>query len=188
MANIELYGQLNTYMNEVLNVVMQDQILLKFLYYNTHDDVLSKPDLTLEQKKNMINTSVFKYKKVPVLNDRTMQTYLAMEYGEITRMEQISYREVNPYFFRPTVDFFIITSDGNSETKNGNRVYAIESRLGELFHFTEHGSTLGKSRITKSDSIYGLQFPYSGREVNVEFWDANPGKFKLAFSQIKTMI
>lgn len=160
---------------------MQDQILLKFLYYNTHDDVLSKPDLTVEQKKDMINTLVYKYKKIPVLNDRDMRTYLSIEYGEIDRMQQVSYREVNPYFFRPTINFYVITSDGNQETKNGNRVYAIESRLGELFHFTEHGSTLGKSRITDSKSIYGLQFPYSGREIHVEFWDKNPGKFKLKF-------
>lgn len=177
MANIELCGHLNIYMNEVLNVIMQDQTLLKFLYYNSHDDVLSLPDLTVEQKKSMINDSIYKYKKIPVLNDREMKTYLAIEFGEITRMQQISYREVNPFFFRPTVDIFIISTDENLETKNGNRVYAIEDRLANLFHFKTHGTTLGKSRITKSDSIYGLQLPYNGREVHVEFWDANSGEF-----------
>ena len=55
MANIELCGHLNIYMNEVLNVIMQDQMLLKFLYYNSYEDVLNKPDLTVEQKKQMIN-------------------------------------------------------------------------------------------------------------------------------------
>lgn len=179
MANIELCGHLNIYMNEVLNVIMQDQMLLKFLYYNSYEDVLNKPDLTVEQKKQMINKSIYKYKKIPVLNDREMKTYLAIEFGEITRMQQISYREVNPYFFRPTIDIFVISTDENLETKNGNRVYAIESRLAELFHFRTHGSTLGKSRITKSDSIYGLQLPYNGREIHVEFWDANPGEFDI---------
>lgn len=179
LANIELCGQLNVYMNEVLNVIMQDQQLLKLLYYNSDEDVLSKPDLTVEQKKSMINNCIYKYKKIPVLNDREMRTYLAIEYGEITRMQQVSYREVNPFFFRPTVDIFVISTDENLETKNGNRVYAIESRLAELFHFRTHGSTLGKSRITKSDSIYGLQLPYNGREIHVEFWDANPGEFNI---------
>lgn len=170
----ELYGQLNTYMNEVVNTIMQDQVLLKFLYYNTHDDVLSMPDLTVEQKKSMLGDTVFKYKKVPVRNDLEMKTYLAIEYGEIDRMQQVSYREVNPYFFRPTIDIFIISTDNNVETHNGNRVYAIESRLAELFHFRTHGTTMGKSRITKSDSIYGLPLPFHGREINVEFWDINP--------------
>lgn len=174
MASIELYGQLNKYMNELVNTIMQDQILLKFLYYNTQEDVLNLPDLTVEQKKSMIGDTIFKYKKVPVRNDGEMKTYLAIEFGEITRMEQVSYREVNPFFFRPTIDVFIISTDNNSMTKNGNRVYAIESRLAELFHFKTHGSTLGKSRITKSDSIYGLPFPFHGREINVEFWDINP--------------
>ena len=72
-ANIELYGQLNTYMNEFVNTIMQDQILLKFLYYNTHDDVLSMPDLTVEQKKSMLEDTIFKYKKVPVRNDGEMK-------------------------------------------------------------------------------------------------------------------
>lgn len=174
---IELYGQLNKCMNEVVNIIMQDQILLKFLYYNTHDDVLNMPDLTIKQKKSMINTIVYKYKKIPVKNNNEMQTYISLEFGEIDRMQQVHYREINPFFYRPTIDFFIITCDGNQETKNGNRVYAIESRLADLFHFKFQGSTLGKSRITSSDSIYGLQAPYSGREIHVEFWLANPGIF-----------
>lgn len=182
MSDVQLYGQLNVYMNEFLNVIMQDQIILKFLYYNTNDDVLSKPDLTMSQKKSMINNTIFKYRKVPSLNDRVMQTYLAMEFGSIDRMKAVSYREANPFFFRPTIDVFVITSDGNSETKNGGRVEAIESRLMELFHFTTHDATLGKSRIRSSDSIYGLPSPYSGREINIEFWDVNPiDKYKLRF-------
>lgn len=165
-------------MNEFVNTIMQDQILLKFLYYNTQEDVLSLPDLTVEQKKSMIGDTIFKYKKVPVRNDGEMKTYLAIEYGEIDRMQQVSYREVNPFFFRPTIDVFIISTDNNHLTQNGNRIYAIESRLTELFHFQTHGSTLGKSRITKSDSVYGLPFPFNGREINIEFWDINPGIFK----------
>lgn len=184
MSNIQLYGQLNIYMNEFVNTIMQDQILLKFLYYNTRDDVLSMPDLTVEQKKSMINDTIFKYKKVPVVNDRVMQTYIAIEYGNIDRMQAVQYREVNPCFFRPTIDVYIITSDGNCETKNGNRVYSIESRLSDLFHFTEHKSTLGKSRITSSDSITGLQYPYSGRAVNIEFWDINTNLFDINKKQI----
>ena len=177
MANIELYGQLNIYMNEFINTIMQDQILLKFLYYNTHEDVLNMPDLTIEQKKSMIDDTIFKYKKIPVRNDTEMKTYLSVEFGEIDRMEQVSYREVNPFFFRPTIDVFIVTTDNNNTTMNGNRVYAIESRLSELFHFQTHNSTLGKSRITKSDSVYGLPFPFSGREINIEFWQINPSKY-----------
>ncbi len=179
MANIELYGQLNTYMNEFVNTVMQDQILLKFLYYNTHEDVLSMPDLTVEQKKSMLDDTIFKYKKIPVRNDGEMKTYLAFEYGEITRMQQVSYREVNTMFFRPTIDVFVISTDTNCQTKNGDRIYAIESRLAELFHFKVHGSTLGRSRITKSDSIYGLPLPFHGREISIEFWGENPGKYDI---------
>lgn len=179
MSQIELYGQLNTYINEFTNTIMQDQILLKFLYYNTHDDVLSMPDLTVEQRKSMIDDVIFKYKKVPVRNDGEMKTYLAFEYGEITRMQQVSYREVNTMFFRPTIDVFVISTDNNCQTKNGDRIYAIESRLAELFHFKKHNSTLGRSRITKSDSIYGLPLPFHGREISIEFWDTNPGKYDI---------
>lgn len=179
MANIELYGQLNTYINEFLNTIMQDQTLLKFLYYNTHENVLSMPDLTVEQKKSMLDDTIFKYKKVPVRNDVEMKTYLAFEYGSIDRMQQVSYREVNTAFFRPTINVFVISTDNNSQTRNGDRIYAIESRLAELFHFKKHTTTLGKSRITKSDSIYGLPLPFHGREINIEFWDANPGKFDI---------
>ena len=67
LANIELCGQLNVYMNEVLNVIMQDQQLLKLLYYNSDEDVLSKPDLTVEQKKSMINNCIYKYKKLEII-------------------------------------------------------------------------------------------------------------------------
>lgn len=177
MSKIELYGQLNMYLNEFVNTIMQDQVLLKFLFYNTYEDVLNLPDLTIEQKKTMIGDTIFKYKKIPVRNDVEMKTYLAIEYGSIDRMQQVSYREVNPFFFRPTIDVFVVSTDNNNLTQNGNRIYAIESRLVELFHFRTHKSTLGKSRITKSDSIYGLPFPFNGREINIEFWDTNPGIF-----------
>lgn len=166
-------------MNEFVNTIMQDQILLKFLYYNTNTDILNMPDLTIEQRKSMIGDTIFKYKKVPVRNDNDMKTYLSIEFGEINRMQQVSYREVNPFFFRPTIDVFLITTDNNGTIVNGNRIYAIESRLSELFHFQTHNSTLGKSRITKSDSVYGLPFPFYGREINIEFWDTNPGKFNI---------
>ncbi len=184
MADVKLYGQLNTYLNEFVNTIMQDQILLKFLYYKDNCDVLAKPDLNIKQKKSMINDTIFKYRKVPLLNDRVMQTYLSMEFGKIDRMQAVSYREADPYFFRPTIDIFLITSDGNNDTSNGSRIMAIESRLMELFHFQTHNTTLGKSRITSSDSIYGLAYPYSGREINIEFWDANPHKFKIEFPEI----
>lgn len=185
MADIKMYGQLNAYMEQFVDTLMQDQPLLKLLYYNTNDDVLSKPDLTIAQKKSMIGDTIFKYKKVPVLGDRVMHTYIAMEFGKIDRMQQVSYREVSPYFFRPTIDLFIITSDGNSSVVNKNRVYAIEDRIMHLFHFTQHESTLGKSRITSSDSIYGLSFPYSGREVNIEFWDINPNMVQIPSARLE---
>ena len=79
-----MYGQLNELREEIINKVMSNQDLLKFLFYCNTNDVLSQPVLNKKQRESLINTQIFKYKRMP-LKDQTytkcfLSTTLAVFY------------------------------------------------------------------------------------------------------------
>ena len=174
MEDVKISGSLNKLHNEIMAIIMSDQDILKFLYYNKDDDVLSKPDLTKKQIASMKNINFFKHKKIPTVETNEMRTVISFEYDEVTR----SNRKGNyKYWSVPTVCIYIIGHVSNDETKNGSRVWAIEDRLVDLFHYEKNNISLGNSCVTKSEDIYGLPYPYFGRAVSIQFWDKNEGMF-----------
>ena len=108
-----MYGQLNELRESIMNKVMTNQDLLKFIYYcNTDDktDILSLPNLTKDQRKSLINTQIFKYKRMPLNSQTDAKCFLSMQYLGVNRNRK------EPYWMMPYFEFTVVSSNSIDET------------------------------------------------------------------------
>lgn len=167
------YGQLNKHKEEFIRLLMSDQILLKFLYYKDNSiDILSQPNLTVKQKEILKSKNIFEYKKLPTENSNDVETYLSLEFG----MNRYQNRDLNKYFTQPSIYVYTITNNQLDNTSNGSRLYAIEDRLVDLFHYEKNEATIGNSIVIASEDL-NLPSPYIGRKLMIRFTDRNEGEW-----------
>lgn len=163
------YGRLNKHKEEFIRILMSDQILLKFLYYKDNSsDILSKPDLTVREKAMLKSKNIFEYRKLPTENNTEVDTYLSMEFG----MNRYQNKDGNKYFTQPTIYVYTVANNQLDDTSNGSRIYAIEDRLVELFHYEKNETIIGYSVVVASEDL-NLPSPYVGRKLMIRFADRN---------------
>lgn len=162
------YGQLNLHKEEFVRILMNDQILMKFLYYkNNKIDILEQADLDVSKKIEVKKHNIFEYKKVPAVNSEDVETYLSMEFGN-TRYYN---RSNNRYFIEPSVNVYLITNYQLDTCYNGSRLLAIEERIVDLFHYATY-LNIGNSIVISSESLESPH-PYIARQITIKFLDKN---------------
>ena len=76
--DISRFSNLGHYKNIILSRFIQDENLVKAIYYNS-DDFVSQG--TLSNPASLINTQIFPYPFVPEINDEA-KTYISMSFGD----------------------------------------------------------------------------------------------------------
>lgn len=142
--------------------------MLKFLYYvnETKNDILSLPDLTPSQIRDVVDTSIYRYQKVEGNNNLDKKCYLSMNYG-IKQYHTVQ----NPYFNGNTFDIYIMCErDVDYIEANGSRIDAIEHCLASIF---DNGDIecIGRSRIDLSEPINIRGSDYTGVHITIAFYD-----------------
>lgn len=166
-------GQLNLSKECIVNALMTDQHLLKYLKYKENDiNIPLQPDLTKEERIVLRNRNIYEYRKAPSTESPVRDIWISMEYGIINRMEASRIKKMT-YFSKPTFCFYIITLDELDKCLNGSRLYAIEDRLVKLF-WKKNIMSLGESYILGSEPMQ-LPYPYVGRKVTLGFYSLNEG-------------
>lgn len=161
-----MYGQLNELRESIMNKVMMNQDLLKFIYYCDTDDktdILSLPNLTKDQRKSLINTQIFKYKRMPLNSQTDAKCFLSMQFGKVGRSMK------NPFWMQPYFEFTIVCPNAILETTVGDRMLAIEQCLTDTFEFQNVGN-VGNVRISGSANE-NADSGYSARIVQLFFID-----------------
>lgn len=158
-----MYGQLNELREEIMNKVMSNQDLLKFLFYCDTKDVLSQPNLNRTQTNSLKLNQIFKYKRMPLNNETKTKCFLSMQFGKVGRSMK------NPFWMQPYFEFTIVCPNAILETTVGDRMLAIEQCLTDTFEFQSVGN-VGNVRISGSANI-AVDTNYSGRVVQLYFID-----------------
>lgn len=161
-----MYGQLNELRESIMNKLMTNQDLLKFIYYcNTDDktDILSLPNLTKDQRKSLINTQIFKYKRMPLNSQTDAKCFLSMQYLGVNRNRK------EPYFMMPYFEFTVVCPDAIAEISNGNRILAIEECLVQLYDMKDVGG-IGNCRVLISEPEK-VDTGYQSRKTQIVFVD-----------------
>lgn len=159
-----MYGQLNELREEIMNKVMTNQDLLKFLFYCdlveinairkslklpeylTIDkaDILSLPNLNRTQKDSLKLNQIFKYKRMPLNSQVDAKCFLSMQFGRVLRDNK------NNHWSLPLFAFTIVCPDAISETLNGSRILAIEQCLEDSFAY-QHVAGIGQTFVIGSE-------------------------------------
>ena len=161
-----MYGQLNELRESIINKVTTNQDLLKFIYYcNTDDktDILSLPNLTKDQRKSLINTQIFKYKRMPLNSQTDAKCFLSMQFGRVLRNPKDNHWSI------PLFAFTIVCPDSISETLNGNRILAIEQCIEDSFSY-QIVTNAGYTFIVGSDPET-VDTGFQARSITIKFVD-----------------
>ena len=164
---------LSDYKNTILNMILADQDLCKYLYYDV-DDPLSESDIVdtsdLSNKENP-DRRIF---AIPFNADihQTQRTTLHIEIEQPDSILEPFYKEVN-------VNFIILSHNHLWELYTADnsvllRPDMIVSKLTELFHRTE-SIGVGKSLNSKLHNIYLNEevFGYKIEFMNIDFAENN---------------
>jgi len=160
-----MYGQLNELRETIMNKVTENKDLLKFIFYcNTTmtDDILLLPNLTKTQIKSLINTQIFKYKRMPLKDQVDAKCFLSMQYTQI-------YRHKDNYWIMPCFEFIVVCPDSISETLNGNRILAIESCIADTFDMKDIGA-IGYVKVDTSQTET-VDTGFGSRKIPIRFVD-----------------
>lgn len=158
-----VYGQLNELRETIMNMAISNQDLLKFIYYCDTTDVLSQPNLTKTQRASLMNTQIFKYKRMPIVNQNESKCFLSMQYLGVNRNKK------EPYWMMPYFEFNIVCADSIDEISEGSRLLAIEECLTNTFDMHNIGA-VGNCRVLLSEPI-SIDNGYIGRKVQMAFVD-----------------
>lgn len=141
------FQELNDYINQVLLKLIESQGLCKYLHYETTQgeptDPLDSPDLTLNERKQLMYSRIFPYPKVPEEGDAV--TYLTVIFDNIEKAG-------SHYFKDSRIVFNIICHESQWRLLGKLRPYAIMEEIDTLFN---NQSVIGIGKVQFERSKFG---------------------------------
>lgn len=136
MAHFE---ELNTYIFDIINKILENENLCKLLYY-TDKKPLRNNNLTQEQKDELIKNNIYAYSFVPVDNDERVIINIILD----------NFNNNGSDFFKAgLIKFNILVCNNLQITNEGLRVFKIMSELDKMFNSVNYRN-FSKQRPTKS--------------------------------------
>ena len=164
---IKQYGDLNEIRTEICNKLVQNQDLIKFLFYTKTDDdkkdITTLPQVTGSDRINVIKTQINKHLRINLAQDNISKCYISMDFGKVPRSKE-------GFWIMPSFSFFIICSEDLIETLNGSRMLALEQCIVNTFDGCTDIKNLGQVRVFNSEPI-NVSHPYQGRRVDLAVLD-----------------
>lgn len=166
--------------NEFISNVMNNQTILKCLYYTSDDgDILNMADITDPKiRRTIYKENFYKQRKLPTDSMKEQKTYLSLEFGTInyTSVQQSrSWDAVTiPFWTTPILYVYIITHQSLDDNDYiGSRLETIEYELKEMFHNKQVMTGFGRSFLVTSEPLINLQSDFIGRRLQIQFRDFN---------------
>ncbi len=161
----EQYGSLNKLRTEIINKLMTNQNLLKFLFYTTDSDITLQPNVSREVRKNIKDKQIIEHFRVNIALESEQICYISLDFGRIPRSPE-------GFWMKPSFSFFIICPESLLETQNGSRILAIEQCIMDTFDgCLDLGNRGSVVRVTNSENISGVSSPYQSRRVDMTMVD-----------------
>lgn len=142
---------LTKWKQDAIEVMLNDDELMKLMYYDTEDWNM-KPAPTMDQREELINTQIYKYRFIDS-GGMKKKSYVSMGVSGMVPLEEyqvFSNKYLEGYFY-----FYVLCERDIMNTNAGVRSDLIAERLYHLFEGTEFGT--GKIRM----------------ESFIEFWSDN---------------
>lgn len=164
----EQYGVLNSYLNSFVSKILENDDLCKLLYYNTNDDIISKPNLNAEQKLELIGSNILINKRVPLIQKEAKPLLML-------RIVEVQYANKKTTTIEDVrIMCYIVCANSVVETENGTRDLCIVTALDKTFEDSQSGDIgIGKIRKLRTSDLADLGTEYQGYAVNYLISDFN---------------
>ncbi|MDK0982900.1 hypothetical protein P5F71_07595 [Clostridium perfringens] len=157
------YGKLNEFMNTIVAKILSSDEVCKFLkYYGNNIDVLSQPNLTGKEKKELLNNKIYLTKRIPDVQ-RTAQATLQIRFTDID-FEQGSTQVDKIRFY-----IYIICHHDTINTANGCRDLCLLTALHKVFDKTDIG--IGRLKHWRTHDLSSMGDFYQGYGLSYELYD-----------------
>lgn len=166
-------GQCNRVKNEIIDKIMSNQDLLKLIKYtDSNVDIYSLPNLTSKEKRELINSHIYKHKRIPTSDSEEKKTYLSICYGKSTYQT----RGGGGYFKDCLLGIYAITDKSLDNILQGSRIDEIEDIINYTFQ-CESVKGLTDCCIVEVNDL-NLSEPYIGKCIILRFIDSNNKMFE----------
>lgn len=125
--------QFTKWKQEAIDMMLQNDTLMKLLYYNT-EDWHSKPNLTDDQKYSMVNKQIMQFKvNQEIIEEK--KSYVSMNFNHIKPQE--GFRQFSTDFMQGYFYFNVLVDAGIIITDLGCRTDLIAAEIIDLFEGTK---------------------------------------------------
>lgn len=115
---------------KAIDELLKDDKLMKLLKYPT-PDCLSKPDLTEDERLDLVNNQIFGFRYIPQVAE-TQKSYISMGVGGFVPQE--GYRQFSNEYLMGYFYFYILVDNAIFVIDNGWRQDAIMERIYHIFN------------------------------------------------------
>lgn len=113
-------------LDNIMALILEKDEVTKLLYYDT-PDALSKPKLTVAQKRELIGKRLIKRKNLKVLTN-TSGSFVSL------RLNHFRPTINNPNALVHTVDIYVVCHEGTIATDDGERDLLLVEALSQVFY------------------------------------------------------
>lgn len=134
--------QLTQWKQIIVEEIMKDEELLKLLYYST-EDCLNRPNLTDEQKQELLDENIYQYRFIDsISNDK--KSYISMDFAHFKPFE--GFRLFSDDFLHGYLYIYILCDIEIMKTNSGIRTDLISGKVYDIFQGYQ-GIGIGELRL-----------------------------------------
>lgn len=160
-------SQFTKWKQKVMEMLVCDDTISKLLYYDT-EDCLSKPDLTLDEKEDLINKYVFGYRYIPEVAE-SKKAYISLSLSNFVPQE--GFRQFSDDYIHGYLFFYILVDTAILNTDTGYRNDLILARIYELFQEQRNIIGMGELRMEACTELWQHSNKFGGYTIGFKVVD-----------------
>lgn len=155
-----------TYKLKVLDKLKESDVISKLLHYDT-SDAMRKPNLTEDEKDDLIYSRIYPYRFVPDIIEN-QGTYITIGLGSVRLYEQ-GY-DIYDDFTSAQLNFFIFTHQGLMRTNSGIRQDLLVAEVSKIFD-KDRTLGIGELKIRSMDELWIHNNKFGGYTISFQLVD-----------------
>lgn len=151
---------------KIIDTLISDMELCKLLRYGS-TDVLSRPDLTEDERYALVDNAVYGYRYIPDVV-KEQKSFVSMELANFVPQE--GFRQFSDDYVMGYVIFYILVDQSIMKTDSGYRQDLIQGRVYDLFQ-ENIGFGIGELRMEVLQPLWAHDNKFGGYTVSFGITD-----------------
>lgn len=158
--------QFTRWKQDAVEMLLEDDQLMKLMVYPT-EDCLSKADVPIDVRENLVNKQIMKRRYIEEIGDKA-KSYISM--GMSNFVPQEGFRQFSDDYIQGYFYFYIMVDTGIMETNYGVRSDLIAARVYEIFQ-EKKVFGMGEARMESLIELWQSKNNYGGYTIGFRVVD-----------------